>query len=457
MKMLALSLGIALFGSLRVCGSKDASPSGAASGSAAATAAATGEAAVKVSAAAPRIGGSVAVVGDHSVELKLHQSGFIEAALTGAASEPVTEGATLSVNAATEGGGREEAKLEFSKPHGRFHGRCKGKLAPGRVDIGLDTKGKKATGKLDDAVVVRGPELGGNVLVAGAHSAEVFVRPSGEVLGFVRDRAGADVKGDANLDVKAKVQTSAGATEEVSLVFDPPRGCFVGKAKAELAPGPVELGIAAKGAASASLGRIEKVSLLVDAKHGGEVLVAGDYSAEVVLDGKGKSVLAFVADASGKASADADLDVKVGFDADAGSSIQLKWDPKKFCYRGSLSAGADFDVKPIRIEIGAAGKAFVGAAASLRAVVDARLKAAAKVDADADLKANAKLDADAKANVKGSAKADVKAPTVNAKVSVAAPKVKVDEKASADAKAGAKAGGGAKASAKAKGSIKLGL
>ena len=37
-------------------------------------------------------------------------------------------------------------------------------------------------------------------------------RPNGEVLGFVRGRAGADVKGDANLDVKAKVQTSAGAT-----------------------------------------------------------------------------------------------------------------------------------------------------------------------------------------------------------------------------------------------------
>ena len=35
MKVLALSLGIALFGSLRICGSKDASPTGAASGNAA--------------------------------------------------------------------------------------------------------------------------------------------------------------------------------------------------------------------------------------------------------------------------------------------------------------------------------------------------------------------------------------------------------------------------------------
>jgi hypothetical protein len=455
--MLALSLGIALFGSLRICGSKDASPTGAASGNAAATASATGEVSAKISAAAPRIGGSVAIVGDHSVELKLHQSGSVEALVSSAVGELVSDGAELTVNAATEGGGREEAKLAFSKPHGRFHGRCKGKLAPGRVDIGLDAKGKKATGKLDEAVIVRGPELGGDVVVAGGHSAEIFVRPNGEVLGFVRDRAGADVKGDANLDVKAKVTTSAGATEDVSLVFEPPRGCFAGKAKAELAPGAIELGIAAKGAANASVGRMEKVSLLVDATHGGEVLVAGDFSAEVVLDGKGKSVLAFVADASGKAVADANLDVKVGFGADAGSSLALKWDPKKLCYHASLSADADFDVKPIRIEIGAAGKAFVGAAVSLRAVVDARLKAAAKVDANAKLQGNAKLDADAKGKAGGTVKASVTAPTANAKVSVAAPKVSVKESASGSAKAGAKAGGDAKASAKAKGSIKLGL
>jgi colicin import membrane protein len=241
----------------------------------------------------------------------------------------------------------------------------------------------------------------------------------------------------------------------VSLVFEPPRGCFAGKAKAELGAGPVELGISAKGAANANLGRMEKIALLVDVSHGGEVLVAGDYSAEIVLDGNGKSVLAFVADASGKASADANLDVKVGFDADAGSMISLEWDPKRLCYHGSLSADADFDVKPIRLEIAAAGRAFVGAAASLRAVADARLKAAAKADAAVDLKGSAKLDADAKA--KANLKADIAAPKANAKVSVAAPKVNVDEKASASAKAGAKAGGGAKAGAKAKGSIKVGF
>ena len=149
MKLLALSLGIVLVGALPGCKSKDAAPSEASPAKPDTSAAATGAGSVKSAGARPRIGGSVALVGDHSVELKLHQSGYIEGIVSSAASEMVTEGATVSVTAQTEGGAREETKLAFSKPHGRFQGRCKGKLAPGRVDIGLDAKGKAATGKLD--------------------------------------------------------------------------------------------------------------------------------------------------------------------------------------------------------------------------------------------------------------------------------------------------------------------
>jgi hypothetical protein len=451
MKKLVLSLCVALACGFGAC-SKKAPPTGESSSSASVAASAAAEGMFALS--PPRFGGRVLGVGDHMVELKLYRSGLIEGLVTTPNGEVVGEGATLSVTAATASGAREETKLAFSKPHGRFEGRCKSKLAPGRADVALDARGKARTAKLEDAVIISGPDLGGSVLVSGDHGAEVFVRPSGEVLAFVRDRAGAEVKGDANLDVKANVQAGGDAREEVTLAFEPPRGCFVGKAKGELQAGPLELFIKAKGPDFA-LGRIEKVSLLADASHGGEVLVAGDYSAEVVLDGKAKSVLVFLADASGKASADANLDVKVGFDAEAAPNISLTWDAAKLCYRGALSGDIDFDVKPIRIQIGAAGKAFIASAASLRAVVDARLKAAARADVDAKLKGSAKLDADAKANVKGGAKANVTAPAATAKVSVAAPKVNVDEKASAQAKAGAKAGAGAKASAK--GSIKVGF
>jgi hypothetical protein len=144
MKRFPLSLSIALAGMLPACNSKEGAPAGAASGSAQASAAAAGE--VKAAGALPRIGGSVAAVGDHSVELKLHQSGSIEGIVTSAVGELVSEDATLSVTAETESGAREETKLAFSKPHGRFQGRCQGKLKPGRVDIGLDAKGKGCEG-----------------------------------------------------------------------------------------------------------------------------------------------------------------------------------------------------------------------------------------------------------------------------------------------------------------------
>ena len=454
MEKLVLSLSVALACSLAACSKeRPATENAAESASATETASASASGDAMFMLKPPRFGGSVLQVGDHMVEFKLHRSGLIEGLVTTPSGDVVSDGA-LSVTTATEGGSKEETKLAFEKPHGRFEGRCKGKLVPGRADVSLDAKGKARTATVNETVVVQGPELGGDVLVTGAHSAEAFVRPSGEVFVFLRDRAGAEVKGDANLEVIATAATGADASEEVLLAFEPPRGCFAGKAKGKLVAGPLELRIKPKGA-DHTFGRIDNVSVVADAKHGGEVLVAGDFSAEVVLDGKAKSIAVFVADASGKASADANLDVKVGFDADAAPNISLAWDAKKLCYKGSLSGEADFDVKPIRLEIAAAGRAFVASAASLRAVVDARLKAAAKVDADADLKARAKLDADAKANVKGGAKANVAAPAVTAKVAVAAPKVNVDEKASAQAKAGSKAGGAAKASAK--GSIKVGF
>src|SRR5687767_11976281 len=108
MKMLALSLGISLSASLFACKSKEASPGGAASGSAEAPAAATGEGSLKAAGALPRIGGSVVAVGDHSVELKLYQSGSIEGIVTSAVGDLVSDGATLNVTAETEGGAREE-------------------------------------------------------------------------------------------------------------------------------------------------------------------------------------------------------------------------------------------------------------------------------------------------------------------------------------------------------------
>jgi hypothetical protein len=125
------------------------------------------------------------------------------------------------------------------------------------------------------------------------------------------------------------------------------------------------------------------VSLLAEARHGGEIVLAGELAAEIAV--KGKDVGVFVLDAAGKASADANLDVKVGLGADFARELALRWESPCLCYRGSLAAELDASVQPIRIAIVADGKLAMGAAASLRAVVDARARAAGKVGTDAEL------------------------------------------------------------------------
>jgi hypothetical protein len=165
----------------------------------------------------------------------------------------------------------------------------------------------------------------------------------------------------------------------------------------------------------------------------------------------------FVLDANGKASAEANLQVKLAFGADATEELALRWDAGCLCYRGSLAASVDATLQPLTVSLVAGGQAFVGAAASLRAVADARLRAEGKVTADAALDASAaaraRLNANlaaklpevkakvgaAEAKVASGVKVNVQAPKVN----VQAPKVNVNQSATA----GTQAGGKAKASA----------
>jgi hypothetical protein len=301
-------------------------------------------------------------------------------------------------------------------------------------------------------MVVKGPELGGSLVVVGEHSAELLLRTNGEIVAFVRDAAGAAVHADAGLRLSASVRTAAGASENVALEFDAARKCFVGHVKAgvELAPGPVELSITSK--AGVAIGGLSQIALRVDAAHGGEVLVVGDYSVELVA--QGKELHAFVFDASGKAMSAANLDLRLDLAALVSPNVALTWDPPSASYRAALNGKLDFDAQPIKVTLVAAGHAFVGAAASLQAVVAAKiapikLGADAKLDVNPKLDAKAKLAADAKLKVpdlKANLAANAsKAASAAAQVKVTPPKVTVEKSASASV--GSKAGAGAKASA----------
>jgi hypothetical protein len=457
MRLLIVPLCLFAAGSARVCSNEEKANAGA-SGAASANvqSAIAGGAAVKAALAAPRIGGTVGAAGDYSVEVALHEGGRIEALISDVKGALVTTGAKLSALVQAKGGASEKVELAFVPARGRFEGRAKAgvELSPGPVDVSLDVGGKAEACKLRAGVVAPRPKLGGQVLAAGDFSAELFARPSGEVHAFVRDSAGADVKADAGASFKARCRAKGGASEEIALSFDPPRACFVGKAKAgvELEPGPIEFVVDAK--AGAGIGRLETIALQVDAAHGGQLVAVGDFNVELVA--KGKELSAFVLDASGKAHAAGDLDLKLDVGAEAGTHLALKWDAPSASYKASWSGSGDLSLQPLQVSLLASGKAFVGTVASLQAAAKANFNAKANLDAKADVDANAKVDgaaklaADAKAKANVDPKLDAKAKAslekgASASVKVTPPKVEV--KQSAGASAGAKAGGGAKASA----------
>lgn len=445
--MRSLIVPLVLFAaySAKVCDSESKTTAGAAA-SAEVGAGTASAADAKAVLALPRIGGTVAAAGDFSVELALHENGLVEGLVSDAKGRLISDGVKLSAAVRAKGGGTESVQLAFSAPRARFEGRAKAgvELAPGPVDATLEVAGKTQGCKVVVAAVSPEPKLGGNVLVAGAFSAELFAKANGAIDAFVRDSAGAAVTADAGAAFKVVASAKGGAREEIGLHFDAPRACFTGKAKAgvELAPGPLELVVDAK--VGAGIGRLENVALQVEAAHGGQLVAVGDFSVELVANGKQLS--AFVFDASGKAHAAGDLDLKVGLGAAAGSELALKWDAPSLSYVGTVAANVDLSLQPIRLSLVAAGKAFAGAVASLDAAAKARAKADAKLGASAKLDAGAKLGGDAKVTAGAKAKLDDAAKAnaskgASASLKVTPPKVDVKQSASA------KAGGGAKASA----------
>lgn len=455
MRGFAISLLLFAAGSAKVCSSEEKS-SASASADASASVSGTGSAAAAATAAlAPaRIGGTVARAGDFSVELAVHQTGLVEAVVSDAQGKLVNEAVKLTAAVQAKGGAAEKLQLAFAPARARFEARAKAgvELTPGPVDVTLDIGGKPLACKLDVAALLPEPRLGGHVLAAGAFTAELFVNTNGEVQAFIKDSAGADVKGGAAASFKAIVNAAGGAREEIALSFDPPRACFAGKAKAgvQLAPGPLELVVDAK--LGAGSGRLDSIGLSVDASHGGQVLAVGDYSIELVA--KGQELSAFVFDAAGKVHAAGDLDLKLGLGANAATGLALKWDPPSLSYVGSAAGNVNLALQPIRVSLVASGKAFTGALASFTAAGKANLKANADVHGDAKLDAAAKLSADAKASGAKAASASVKLTPPKLNVSTSQ-----NASAGTKASAGAKAGTGAKASAgvKASGGLKLGL
>ena len=392
-----------------------------------------------------QIGGQVVAVGEHQVELKLFRDGYAEALIFDAQGKSIAkpESAKLTAHAIANGDAKKDIALAWQPPMARFaaDGRAGAELEakPVEVELAFDG-GKSASGKLDGAVLLVGPELGGTLVVAGEHGIEIVANADGNVDALVHDRAGARVTGDANAKLDVELTGADGKLHAMALAWNEARACFTGKADAglKLAAGPAKIGLAGKASA-----KLPNLALRAKAEHKGRVVVVGDYSVELVADGK--TLIAYAFDASAKAHAKGDLDLQARLGT--GAFVNLKWDAPSLSYRAKIEGDFDLDVQPIIVSLKVDGKAFVGASfkadakldAKANAKLDAKAKADAKLEAKApEVKAKAGLASNAKTDTKASAKANVQAP----KVSVSAPKVNVTKSATSSS-----GGGKAKASA----------
>jgi hypothetical protein len=412
MKAPLVVIAATLASSLHFCGSKDESTTS----SSAVTPAA--EAPSASGAAEAQIGGQLVAVGDYKVELKLFLNGYAEALVHGLAKP---EGAKVVAHAHAKGDAEKEIGMEWQPPIARFaaDGAADAELEAKPVDVELSLEGgKTAKGTLDGAVLLVGPELGGNLVVAGDHGIEIVADADGNVEALVHDRAGARVSGDAGAKLEVELTGADGKLHAVALAWSEAKARFTGRAGADvkLAAGPAKIGLAGKASV-----KLPNLALRAKAAHEGRIVVAGDYSVELVADGD--MLIAYAFDASGKAYAKGDLEVAVKLGA--GAFVKLAWDAPSLSYRAKIEGNLDLEAQPIVVSLKAQGRAHVGA--SFKAKANAKL----------DAKANAKVDlpdVDAKAKAKAIAKANVKAPSVK----VSAPKVNVSKSGSASAGTGAK-------------------
>jgi large repetitive protein len=338
-----------------------------------------------------------------------------------------------------EGEGKTEVKAAASA-EGAAKMQAKADVAA-EVDVDAAAQADVDVDVDADLATAIAPQIGGTIVAAGDYHVEILAFVDGRIEAVVMDAKGVLVADMSTLAVVATLAAEGEANAKVELGWDAELARFVGEVEAgvQLVPGPVEVAVEVDG--KASTGMLAELGLAVQASHGGQVMMAGAYSLEVLAKGGFVHVYAF--DAGGKAHAEGDLDVDV--ELGGGGKLDLEWDPPSASYKAEVKGDLDLEAKPLVVEVRADGKLAMAAVASFHASAGGAAKG--ELDARVEVEPpSAKLDAKASAGAsgKGSAKLESKSSS------------------SASGKASAKVGGGgAKASiggkAKAKGKIGFNL
>jgi len=295
-----------------------------------------------------RIGGTVITAGDYFVEVVPQRDGKVEA-LVSDASGTVVEGSELTVQVKGDDGESYPVRLRWDAEAGRYVGEVEAnvELADGQVEVAVEKDGETSRGRADKLAVAPVPTHGGTVLVAGDYVAEV--KPSmeepGKVLAYVQGPDG-PLAGRAGANVTVEVQGSDGTPHELEMTWSPEAAVYVGALDGDVtvATGPMALDVAVQGVTRRS--RVETVAVSRPT-HGGDVVVTGDYSVEVVPKEDG-IVEAYVVDARGAPVQGEEGTVEVVV---AGAPRTLTWNPEVGAYTTTIGADVDINAAPVGVVV----------------------------------------------------------------------------------------------------------
>jgi hypothetical protein len=300
-----------------------------------------------------RIGGALRRGQGYFAELLVFNDGRVEAALSDPEGHALNEPAEVSIELATRGAATVTLPLRYFPKRERFLGRASHDLevASGPATLRIAHNGRADVIAIDRVSVLFGPQRGGHMFSLGDLGVELIPEATGRVRAFVHDALGAPVL-DPKLSLEAVLLSQSLEKQRVALRLDPQSASYVGNAAAALRPGPIEL------AANSARSRIEQAGLLPAAQHGGQVLLVGFHSVELLLPQNEAQV--FVYDAFAKPYPAGHLELMVVFKGPNAGFYRLSWDEKTFSYRAELRGR---DVSAVMVSLTAGARTDLGGAA----------------------------------------------------------------------------------------------
>jgi len=197
--------------------------------------------------------------------------------------------------------------------------------------------------------------MGGTVIPTSDEELFVEVIPhvDGKVTAIVMDADGELLEGDGTVQVQ--VAGDDGAPRPVTLRWDAVAQAYVGRAEegVELDAGPMAISVSRSGQPPA-VGQVDVVATAPAPAHGGRVVVAGEYAAELVPRTDG-TIHAYVDGPNVGPGSPTAVQVEVQGTDGAPHPVLLSYDPSERHYVGRLSADVELAPGPMGFTVMADG------------------------------------------------------------------------------------------------------